>query len=446
MTASPHFRLFGIPVRVEVMFWLVTGVLGYSLGSAALVLTWIAVVFVSVLVHELGHAIALRAFGQRSAIVLHGFGGLTFSQRKLSRVQSIVVSLAGPLSALVLLGLTSVWVRDGDIGADLARSYTPGGFSLWAVVYLSAYINVWWSLLNLVPIRPLDGGNILTELVGVRPARIASIIFGVAAAGYAFVYEDEFQFAGFFALMLAFLNFRELQGNNAASMFDVEHPDPGRGGGTPRTRASLRSVPNQRPPMAPAAPPTVGGLDPESAASLAWNALRAGDAQLARRTVARASGPVSPFLTATIALLEGQGIDPLVAAYTASPDGPSNLVPAAVAADAGQVLPLAREVLRAGADGVTAATSIQTHLHYGERFEHAAAVGRVVYAAGAPSKAQTAFDVACAWSRAGDAEASLEWLATAIRDGFRAPGLIDNETDLAAARAHPGWAEVRGLL
>ena len=46
------------------------------------VLVWIACSFVSILVHELGHGFALKAFGQPSVIVLHGFGGVTISQRR----------------------------------------------------------------------------------------------------------------------------------------------------------------------------------------------------------------------------------------------------------------------------------------------------------------------------------------------------------------------------
>ena len=72
-----HFSLFGFPVRVHPMFWLVTLMLGYQSGDAAAVLTWIVAVFLSILVHELGHALVMRAYGLRPWIVLHGMGGLT---------------------------------------------------------------------------------------------------------------------------------------------------------------------------------------------------------------------------------------------------------------------------------------------------------------------------------------------------------------------------------
>ena len=83
MSARPHFRILGIPVRVEPFFWIIAVLFGLQYDSIPLILTWVFVVFVSILVHELGHALMLKAFDQRSAIVLHGFGGVTISPRNL---------------------------------------------------------------------------------------------------------------------------------------------------------------------------------------------------------------------------------------------------------------------------------------------------------------------------------------------------------------------------
>jgi hypothetical protein len=69
-----------------------------------------------------------------------------------------------------------------------------------------------------------------------------------------------------------------------------------------------------------------------------------------------------------------------------------------------------------------------------------------VYAAGPRSPAQTAFEVACSWSRADQADTALRWVATAVDAGFRAPGLLDGEPDLAAVRALPGWPAVRARV
>ena len=82
-----HFSIAGIPVRVEPVFPR-RGLFGLRLprasGSTSSSLG--ACTFVSILVHELGHGFALKVFGQPSAIVLHGFGGVTISQRRVAAV------------------------------------------------------------------------------------------------------------------------------------------------------------------------------------------------------------------------------------------------------------------------------------------------------------------------------------------------------------------------
>lgn len=189
-----------------------------------------------------------------------------------------------------------------------------------------------------------------------------------------------------------------------------------------------------------------GRMDPASAESLAWNLLRRGDATGARRVLARTTGQVSPFVPATVAVAAGEGTDALVEAYLARPSGPANLVPASAVADAGVTEAIARRLLASGSAGAEAAGSLQTHLHYAERFADAALVGELLHDAVTSSRAQVAFDTACAWSRAGQPERGLDWVSIALADGFHAPGLLDGEPDLAAVRSLPRWGEVRSRL
>src|SRR5438128_8146049 len=115
-------------------------------------LIWIAVVFVSVLVHELGHAVVARALGGRPEIVLRAFGGVTLPllRRRPSAVQEIALSIAGPLFG------ASLWV----VAWLLMRTAQPQtGSPLWLIARLLAYTSYWWTILNLLPILPLDGGH-----------------------------------------------------------------------------------------------------------------------------------------------------------------------------------------------------------------------------------------------------------------------------------------------
>ncbi len=455
MSAKSHFRIAGIPVRIEPVFWIVTVFFAFNLQDARLIITWVAVVLVSILVHELGHAVALKIYGQQSSIVLHGFGGITISQRRLSKTQSIIVSLAGPITALVLLGIPAMLIRDSNYGFELQIDYfTSGrGFGLWPVVYFAVYVNIWWSIANLLPIRPLDGGNVMTELIGIQRARILSIVVGGGAAVWAYFYSDEgLRYAALFAAFLAFINFSEYrrasQGAAGPSAFDVGAPT----GDTSRRRRAPRKGPyatrrGGRPVAPPArgTEPTVsqmaGGVDSAAAESFAWNLLRRGDAPGARRVLQRATGPVGPFVGATVALAAGEGLGLLTEAYLANPSGPTNLVPATVAADTGNAVLLARQLAGQGSAGLQAAGSVQTHLHYAERFDHAASVGEIVFSVSA--NAQVAFDTACSWARADDIDRSLEWIRRAVAAGFAAPKLLDGEPDLEPTRRHPEWETVR---
>ena len=293
----------------------------------------------------------------------------------------------------------------------------------------------------------------MTELVGIQRARLVSVGVGGAAAIWAYYFSDVgLRYAAFFAAFLAFINFaeyrRERDGGAAPSTFDVAGPDPASRSGR-RGPTRPRSVPTRggRPTGPPTPRETVtelpGAVDPAAAESFAWNLLRRGDAAGARRVLQRANGSVGPFVQATIVLAAGGGADALADAYLAHPSGPSNLVPASVAADTGHAVQLAQRLVAKGDAGRQATASLQTHLHYAERFDHAAAVGEVLFATGGPARAQVAFDTGCSWARADAPERALEWVRRAVDAGFAAPTVLDGEPDLAPVRALPGWADVR---
>ena len=147
-------RLAGIPIRVEPAFVLVLGLLGFAgRGTVLAAIEWIVLAGISILLHELGHAAAYRRFGIRPSIRLWSFGGLTYGEA-VSPARTIVVSLAGPVTGL-LVGAV-VFVVSVIAGSVMASP--SGAFEL--VVSDLLYINVAWSLFNLLPVLPLDGGNV----------------------------------------------------------------------------------------------------------------------------------------------------------------------------------------------------------------------------------------------------------------------------------------------
>jgi hypothetical protein len=72
-----RFSIAGIPVRVHPLFWLIALLFGSSAGSPAKLLGWVIAIFISITIHEVGHALAMRRYGQDSQIILHMAGGLT---------------------------------------------------------------------------------------------------------------------------------------------------------------------------------------------------------------------------------------------------------------------------------------------------------------------------------------------------------------------------------
>ncbi len=446
MSARAHFKIAGIPVRVEPVFFVIAVLFGLRYDSVHLIAVWVACTFVSILVHELGHGFALKAFGQPSVIVLHGFGGVTISQRRAqtSRARSVIVSLAGSMTALVLLWLPTRTLLGNP------QWFFDQTLTVRAAVYFLSFQNLWWSVANLLPIRPLDGGNVITELFGIDAARKASIVVAIAGGVWAFTHDQSY--AGFFALFLAYNNFRELkeeQAGHHVDAFHVDTPDlgPGQKGGRRRRGPGLRSVPNQPSPAMGA--PTLTPSDPARQEQLAWNALRAGDAATARVLVDRLGRTANGYLRASVALAAGapEAFELFEAAYVAQPAGPPNLVATEVLARSGAAAAVARRlVARTDGRGREGAATLQTHLHYGDRFREAAEVGEAVFGAAPPSPAQTAFEVACSWSRAGELELALTWLDRAADAGFRAATIVDGEPDLAIVRSDARWPLLRARL
>ncbi len=203
-----RFSILGYPVTVEPWFWLTSFLLGGGLnvgdGSGLMrTVLWIVVVFVSILVHELGHAMAARNYGAYPEIRLHGLGGVTIMPGGyFNRAQSIFVSAAGPMASLALGGL--VWLVD--------RAYPPHSETAYLLVRFFIWINFFWTFINLLPILPLDGGQILRDIMGPRNIQIA-IWVGVICAGGAAIWAFR-NGQPFLAMMMLFLAYGNFQNQN----------------------------------------------------------------------------------------------------------------------------------------------------------------------------------------------------------------------------------------
>lgn len=253
--SSPYdlkFPIFGFDVRVSWTFWLVALVLGYnsaqatdayyasqnSPGPLPLLAIWVASMFVSILIHELGHTFAFRFYGIDSQIVLYHFGGLAIPTsftswngartRKVSHFEQLVISAAGPLAQLALgsiflIGAISLDIKPPMIpnmlfGISLVSEDVPLPSSAPLSMLLDSmlFINFMWSFLNLLPILPMDGGRIAESLIAMYrrgdalyEASILSIACGCLLGWW--LMSTQYSSTGIMLIVLGLSNIENLQ-------------------------------------------------------------------------------------------------------------------------------------------------------------------------------------------------------------------------------------------
>ena len=234
-----HFNLAGIPVRVHPLFWLIALLLGSSSGGILRLLIWVLVVFVSILIHELGHALAMRRYGQSSQVILHMTGGLTVPEQVswgggwasvvLTPSQEIFISLAGPGAGFLFAGLViaGVMASGGSIIMTALLGFIPlpaavvlpiDSSILNTLVLTLLWVNIFWGLINLMPVHPLDGGNVTRYLLlkadprdGIRKSLWVSVITGILVALMGLFLLGSMYMAILFGF-LAFQSYQSLQG------------------------------------------------------------------------------------------------------------------------------------------------------------------------------------------------------------------------------------------
>src|SRR5262245_22978444 len=97
-------KILGIPVKIDPSFLIICAVLAFNrLQSPALLVEWLIVIFVSILIHELGHALVVRWYGLSPQIMLYSMGGLTSwrDEKGVSHAKHIAISLAGPFAGFI---------------------------------------------------------------------------------------------------------------------------------------------------------------------------------------------------------------------------------------------------------------------------------------------------------------------------------------------------------
>ncbi len=229
------FKLFKIPVRVEPWFWLTGFFLGGGLGITSredflIVILWIVVLFVSILIHEFGHALTSRKMtGVTPSIKLWGMGGLAYPNTQLTQKQSFWVTWAGPLAGLGFFGLivlTCCLIYGFSVGTDLTIHLLFFNAEIYRETYVVLremdapvrdmlksllWVNLWWSLMNLLPVFPLDGGQIYASIErSPKKVWIVGMVTGALVAIAAFFILHKLFIAILFGYF-AFQNYKRLE-------------------------------------------------------------------------------------------------------------------------------------------------------------------------------------------------------------------------------------------
>ncbi len=181
-------RIAGIDVRVHATFFLLLAWFGFGyyssggFGAMVVGLSFIVLLFVCVVLHEFGHALAARAYGIHTPdITLLPIGGVARLERMPDKPwQELVVALAGPaVNVVIALALYIVLGRFFGL-EDLASVGEDRGNVLTKLLA----INVILVVFNLLPAFPMDGGRVLRALLATRlkHAKATRIAAGIGQA------------------------------------------------------------------------------------------------------------------------------------------------------------------------------------------------------------------------------------------------------------------------
>jgi Zn-dependent protease/CBS domain-containing protein len=162
--------MFGTPVRFHFTFWLFAVwlvVLGFGgKQSVAGSVVYIASIFASILLHELGHALTARRYGVRTEeIVMLPLGGVARHARGLRAPEEFWVALAGPLVNFVIGSAILGWVYARGGSVSLAQWTQVDDVNLAPRL---ATANLVLAFFNLLPTFPMDGGRVFRSLLALR--------------------------------------------------------------------------------------------------------------------------------------------------------------------------------------------------------------------------------------------------------------------------------------
>ena len=191
-------RLAGIDVYMHLTFLLLLAWIGYryytprqSYEDAAWGIVFILTIFATVVLHELGHALAARRYGiETRDITLLPIGGVARLERMpRDPWQELVVAVAGPLVNVVIAAGLAVGIL--ATGETLLLEVTTPENSLFAGTFAARlfWVNVILIVFNAIPAFPMDGGRVLRAFLAMNMDYAqATQVAAVIGQGIAFLF------------------------------------------------------------------------------------------------------------------------------------------------------------------------------------------------------------------------------------------------------------------
>jgi Zn-dependent protease len=434
-------------VRVDPFFFFIVIALGFSThATVGGMVAWFAVVFVSILIHELGHAFAARAVGSDSiGIELQSMGGLTAyrPRRSLSRLEQIGVSLAGPFSGFALGTAALVLANILDV------STTRSGDNV--VLFDLLWVNFGWGLFNLLPVLPLDGGTVMQNLLpgneAVRGRRAAMVSIAILVVAAVISIRMNFFFGVIYAGLLGAFNIAALTRGSGA---------PARNDGGATAAAAFDQLDRGDLTVLPALGELARNAPTSETRSVVKSRVveslvRQGRTPEARAVLSSFPGQTGPSLYALVDTVEGvpHGLAMLDEQLSRSADATTarHAILGRVLTHRASEVPALFTALPATARSLDALREAQYLAHVRGDFRDAAIIGeQIVQQYPQAADAWIMYNTACSWARAGDVERAFAWLTHAVDSGWSDLNQLSSDHDLAALWNDARFHQLRARL
>jgi Zn-dependent protease len=437
-------KIFGIPVKIDPSFLFICAILVYGrLSAPAFMIEWLIVIFVSILVHEFGHALVVRSFGLSPQIMLYSMGGLTSwtDEKGISHTKRIAISLAGPFAGFLFGGVVV-----------LSGIAMPGLFAdhFGIVTYQDLlFVNWGWGIFNLLPILPLDGGNVaysVEQMVAKRPGGVITRALSLlTAAGVGLWALSVEQWWIVFLMALFALNngralFQLLQYDRDGRMrplLDQARDAVKNDDGATAVQLAKEALSSAR----------SKEVKEEAQGILLQGLILGADIEQAKKEADRLQALYGQkaLRSAFAGFEEAQlprAIPVIEYSYPAAPSPELNYTFASALIIAGRLQEASELIARqqnpkyAGA----AYAALQTAAFYSGDYDLSSEAGR--QALGRTKEPTIAYNIACAEARAGRADEALAWIERAVEMGYRDVNAMASDSDLETLRSRPEFEAI----